>query len=81
MILINGQWEVVANLHDVLRIIKEYYNDELAKKMEYLIPEHSDWEYYQLELKYDELRENFDDLEFDYDALQEKMKFSLDDLK
>lgn len=49
MILINGNWEQVNNLQDVIRVVGEYYNDELAKTMEGLIPEHTDDEYYDLE--------------------------------
>ena len=49
MILINGNWEQVNNLQDVIKVVGEYYNDELAKTMEGLIPEHTDDEYYDLE--------------------------------
>ena len=44
MILINGNWEQVNNLQDVIRVVGEYYNDELAKAMESLLPEYSEEE-------------------------------------
>lgn len=28
--LVEGHWEVIDNLHDVARVINEYYNPELA---------------------------------------------------
>ena len=49
MILVNGNWEQVNNLQDVIRVVGEYYNDELAKSMEGLIPEHSEEEFWDLE--------------------------------
>lgn len=37
MIRINGHWETVTSLQDVARIIREYYNRELADEMDKLI--------------------------------------------
>ena len=37
MIRINGHWETVADLRDIAKIIREYYNEELANEMEALI--------------------------------------------
>lgn len=39
MMKIEGHWEVIQNLHDVSRIIREYYNYELADKLDNLILE------------------------------------------
>lgn len=68
MISINGNWEQVNNLQDVIRVVREYYNDELAKAMEDLIPEHTDDEYYELECeleeKYSEISELEDELSY-----------------
>lgn len=36
MININGHWEDVNTLQDVIRIIREYYNEELANKADEL---------------------------------------------
>lgn len=37
MMYIEGHWETVTSLQDVARIIREYYNHELADKMDELI--------------------------------------------
>lgn len=37
MMYIEGHWEYVSSLEDIVRVIREYYNDELADKMEELI--------------------------------------------
>lgn len=48
MILIKGNWERVKDLDDVLQIIREYYNEDLADKMDELMPIHTDIEYESL---------------------------------
>lgn len=37
MMYIEGHWETVTSLEDVARIIREYYNRELADEMDELI--------------------------------------------
>jgi hypothetical protein len=37
VIYIQGHWETVDSLRDIERIIKEYYNEELADEMHKLI--------------------------------------------
>lgn len=37
MMYIEGHWETVDSLEDVVRVIREYYNYELADKMDDLI--------------------------------------------
>ncbi len=39
MMHIEGHWETINTLEDVARVIREYYNDELADKLEELIPD------------------------------------------
>ena len=39
MMYIEGHWEFVNSLSDISRIIREYYNYELADKMDELIPD------------------------------------------
>lgn len=39
MMYIEGHWETVTSLEDVARIIREYYNRELADEMDKLIEE------------------------------------------
>ena len=49
MILVNDNWEQIYDLQDVSKIIREYYNRDLADELDKLIPEHTDEEYYDLE--------------------------------
>ena len=37
MLRINGHWESVSSLQDISKIIREYYNCELADEMDKLI--------------------------------------------
>ena len=37
MMRINGHWETVDTLYDVANVIREYYNEELADKMEEML--------------------------------------------
>lgn len=37
MLRINGHWESVSSLKDISKIIREYYNCELADEMDNLI--------------------------------------------
>ena len=37
MMYIEGHWETINDLNEVARIVREYYNDELADKIEELI--------------------------------------------
>lgn len=45
MVLINDNWEEVRDLEDVSKIIREYFNEDLAYEMDKMIPEHTDKEY------------------------------------
>lgn len=51
MIQINGHWENVDSLQDISKIIREYYNRELADRIDALIDdiEYYRKEYYELE--------------------------------
>lgn len=51
MMYIEGHWETVNTLSDISRIIREYYNDELADKMDELLASTkiSDYELERLE--------------------------------
>lgn len=49
MIYVNGDWKVIRDLYDIVEIIGESYNDDLADELEKLIPTHTDEEYYELE--------------------------------
>ena len=37
MLLIEDHWELVDSLNDISRVIREYYNPELADKLDELI--------------------------------------------
>lgn len=51
MVLINDNWEEVRDLEDVSKIIREYFNEDLADEMDKMIPEHTDEEYRDLECR------------------------------
>jgi hypothetical protein len=42
MMKIEGHWESVDTLRDIARIVREYYNHELADKMDELIDMQND---------------------------------------
>jgi len=63
LILINGNWEQINSLEDALRVIEEYYNEELADKMNYLISE-KNWD---LVLKLDDALNEVSSLEDELD--------------
>ena len=46
MIHIEDHWETVDSLQDISRIIREYYNRDLANKMDELIDEYDEEESY-----------------------------------
>lgn len=56
MMRIEGHWETIDTLEDVAKIIKEYYNDELANRM-----------YELIEIQEDEIKELRADLNWWYD--------------
>ena len=84
MILVNNNWEQIHDLQDVSKIIREYYNRDLADELDELIPKHTDEEYEELEWKYgleydkvleledeiDELREEIETLEIKIEELE-----------
>ena len=41
MMYIEGHWETVDTLNDISRIVREYYNYELADVLDELIPENN----------------------------------------
>ena len=43
MMYIEGHWETVTSLEDVARVIREYYNRELADEMDKLIEEQEEY--------------------------------------
>ena len=62
MMRIEGHWETVTSLQDISRIIREYYNRELADEMDKLIKMQEDEvRYLQLELLNAPIYDNVDD--------------------
>lgn len=61
IIWINGNWEMIEDLHDVSKIIRKYYNYELADKLDNLIPTHTDEDYDVLEFQLSELESELED--------------------
>lgn len=65
MIMINGNWEQVKDLSDIVRIVKENIGDEFAQKLEY--------EKDELEQRcndYDDILESLDYLNEQLDKLE-----------
>lgn len=56
MLHIEGHWETVDSLRDVSRIIREYYNSELADEVDRLV------ENYEVQEKYEEQVRELEDV-------------------
>ena len=74
MILVNDNWEQIRDLQDVSKIIREYYNKDLADELDELIPEHTDEEYEELEDAYEQKCDAVIDLENEIDDLEKEIK-------
>lgn len=74
MILINDIWYEIYDLQDCVEIIKENYNEELAKEIENLILEHLDQGYYKLQGTYDNLNDYMEKLEDKLDITETTIK-------
>ena len=70
MILINDNWEQVNDFQDVSRIIREYYNYELADKLDELTYEYFDEERYDLECDLNDAHMEISSLEDEVDGLE-----------
>lgn len=56
MVQIEGHWETIDTLQDVSRIIREYYNNELADEVDRLV------ENYEVQEKYEEQVRELEDV-------------------
>lgn len=81
MVLINDNWEEVRDLEDVSKIIREYFNEDLADEMDKMIPEYTDEEYRDLKWQLEEkdcditsLKDENDTLENRIEILEEKIE-------
>lgn len=64
MVMINGNWEQVKDLSDVLRIVSENIGSEFAQEVEEIFKEQEEkvkQEIYDLENQVDDLQEKVDD--------------------
>ena len=74
MVLINDNWEQIYDLQDVSKIIREYYNGDLADELDKIIPEHTDEEYECLQCDYENKCDKIDDLENEIDDLEKEIE-------
>ena len=84
MILVNDNWEQIYDLQDVSKIIREYYNRDLADEFDKLIPEHTDEEYEGLKEELWDKENIIDDLESELSTLElenEQLQRKINDLE
>lgn len=84
MILVNDNWEQIYDLQDVSKIIREYYNRDLADELDKLIPEHTDEEYEGLKEELWDKENIIDDLESELSTLElenEQLQRKINDLE
>lgn len=74
MILVNDNWEEVRDLQDVSKIIREYFNEDLANELDKLIPEYTDEEYENLLCDYNMESDKVTDLENEISNLEKENK-------
>lgn len=80
MVLVNDNWEDIKDLQDISKIIREYFNTDLADKLDELIPKHTDEEYdglmWDYEIKCDRvtnLQNDVSNLEDENERLEDKL--------
>lgn len=74
MVLINDNGEEVRDLEDVSKIIREYFNEDLAYEMDKMIPEHTDEEYRDLEWQLEEKDGDITSLKDENDILENRIE-------
>lgn len=74
MVLINDNWEDIRDLEDISKIIREYFNEDLADEMDKLIPKHTDEEYQDLECDIEEKDSKIASLEDENDTLEKRIE-------
>ncbi len=74
MVLINDNWEEVRDLEDISKMIREYFNEDLADEMDKMIPEHTDEEYQSLEWDLEEKDSKIALLEDENDILENRIE-------
>lgn len=81
MVLINDNWEEVRDLEDVSKIIREYFNEDLAYEIDKMIPEHTDKEYRDLEWQLEEKDGDITSLEDKNDILKNRIEILEDKIE
>ena len=73
--------EEVRDLEDVSKIIREYFNEDLAYEMDKMIPEHTDEEYRDLEWQLEEKDGDITSLEDENDTLKNQIEILEDKIE
>ncbi len=73
MIMINGNWESVKDLSDVLRIVSENMGSEFAYEIEKIFRDMQDKIAYELEKMYENNENRIEELENKIAKLEEKI--------
>lgn len=63
MMYIEGHWESVDTLDDIIKVIREYYNPELADEMEF-----------QIERMVDAFNNKIESLEYEIWSLEDELE-------
>lgn len=72
MLYINNHWEPVSTLDECMQLVREY-NEELASKIEEMLPRHTDKEYDAIEEELESTTSYLQDAENEVDKLQEQV--------
>ena len=72
MIYIDNHWEPVSTLNECMQLVREY-NEELASKIEEMLPRHTDEEYDAIEEEFESTTSYLQDAENEVDKLLEQI--------
>lgn len=72
MIYIDNHWEPVSTLDECIKLVREY-NEELASKIDEMLPKHTDEEYDVIKEELEETTDYLQDAENEVDKLQEQI--------
>lgn len=72
MIYINNYWELISTLDECIKLVREY-NEELASKIEEMLPKHTDEEYDVIEEELEKTTGYLQDAENEVDKLLEQI--------
>lgn len=72
MIYIDNHWELVSTLDECIKLVREY-NEELAARMEDLLPNHTDEEYDDIQEELEKTQNYLSEAEDEVDKFQEQV--------